>query len=148
MRMQLAGRRHHDRRRGPRRRSVKHRLDIVAIGIQHEGCIVAGMVGALARRAVVAAARAHASAVKRPDDVAVRRLKRKMDLRYGPVGLVHEELVGEKKPIALDKSIRHAERSKHRTIETLARLEIGHLADARDQSIAHGATSSNASYFR
>ena len=51
-----SGRLAYDRGRRALLRAVEHRLDVVAVGVEHEGGVVAGVVGALAGRAVVRAA--------------------------------------------------------------------------------------------
>src|SRR6185437_4956165 len=66
---QSFGRRDDDRRRRSLRRPVIDRLDVVAVGVEHERGVVAGMVMPLARRAVVAAAgieRRHVEALYGP----------------------------------------------------------------------------------
>ena len=53
---------------------VEDGLDVVAVGVEHEGAVVAGVVlGPLARRAVVAVARAGRGAVERLDGRVGRR---------------------------------------------------------------------------
>ena len=54
------------------------RLDIVPVGVEQEGRIIAGMIGPLARRAMIGAARRQPRLVKSIDHHAVRRLKRQM----------------------------------------------------------------------
>src|SRR6266542_3162462 len=60
---------------------VVHDLDVVAVGIEHEGSVVAGVVErALAGRPVVAVAGTRQLAVERVDGLVVGRLERDVDL--------------------------------------------------------------------
>lgn len=61
----LPRRRDDHRLGGTRVRAVEHRLDIVAVGIVEEGGVVARMVAALARAAIVGAAGGEAGFVQR-----------------------------------------------------------------------------------
>ena len=56
-------------------------LDVVAIRIEDESGVVAGVIAALARASVVAAAGAQSGPMERLDRCAVGRLKRKVDAR-------------------------------------------------------------------
>ena len=72
-------------------------LDVVAVRVEEEGGIVAGVVGALAGGAVVTAARGEAGGVEAPDRLAVGGLEGEVDARDRPVdgvvGPVDIELV-------------------------------------------------------
>jgi len=53
-------------------RRVAHRFDVVAIGIEHEGAVLTGMiVGADAGRAIIASARGHRRLVEGVDRGAI-----------------------------------------------------------------------------
>ena len=67
-------------------RPVVHGLDVVAVGVEHEGRVVAGVVVPLARRAVVGAAGGERGRVEAVDRLAVGRLEREVqtDRRLGP----------------------------------------------------------------
>ena len=70
-----------------------HRLDVVAVRIEQEGGVIAGMVGPLARRAVVPPAGGQPRLVEAVDRRAVRGLEGEMDAADPVVGLVDVELV-------------------------------------------------------
>src|SRR3546814_8817658 len=63
------------RRRAALTFAVIDRLDIVAVGVEQERGVIARMIGPLARRAIVAAARRQPGLVKGIDRRAIRRLK-------------------------------------------------------------------------
>src|SRR3546814_13873783 len=65
---------HLDRRRAALMFAVIDRLDIVAVGVEQERGVIARMIGPLARRAIVAAARRQPGLVKGIDRRAIRRL--------------------------------------------------------------------------
>src|SRR3954470_10268943 len=77
-----------DLHRGGRARggSVEDGLDVVAVGIEHEGPVVPRMVVALARAAVVAPAGGQRRAVEGPHLLAAGRLEREVDARHRTVG--------------------------------------------------------------
>jgi hypothetical protein len=81
---------------------VAHRLDVVAVGVEHERTVVARVVDlAHARRAVVAAARGHRGVVERADVAAALGAERDVDLVGGfadadpEVGLARNAEPGE-----------------------------------------------------
>jgi hypothetical protein len=55
------------RRRATLMRTMIDRLDIIAVGVEQEGRIIAWMIGPLARRAIVAPTRREARVVKTID---------------------------------------------------------------------------------
>ena len=60
------------------------------------------------------------------DDLAIVGLEGKVHAGHWSISLVDKQLIGIEEATAFDKNIRHAERSKHRTIETFARFHIRH----------------------
>src|SRR5688500_11851107 len=104
-------------------------LDIVAVGVEKEGRIIAGMVGALARRAVVPAACRQARLVKGVDGRPVLRLEGevmtagKLAKRFGAVGRGNEQLVGPEMGFraAADRDLEHLEQG---LVEASARGQI------------------------
>src|SRR5437762_503954 len=81
-------------RRGPREGSVKYRLDVVPVGIEHERRIVAAMVLALAGLAMVAAAGGYRGAMERFDLLRSARLEGQMNARYRAIGTIDPQLIG------------------------------------------------------
>src|SRR3546814_14696067 len=69
---------HLDRRRAALMFAVIDRLDIVAVGVEQERGVIARMIGPLARRAIVAAARRQPGLAKGIDRTAIRRMKRQV----------------------------------------------------------------------
>ena len=103
---------------------MKYGFNVVAVGIDREGRVVARVVGALARRSVVAAARSQRRPVKGLDRLPVRRLEREMDARHVAVGHVDPELVHVEMPVAFDERVSQAERRQHGPIEALAGFQV------------------------
>jgi len=68
-------------------------LDIVPVGIQHECCVVARVVTALAGAPVVASARSQGHRMKLVDRSAIRRLKRKVNLRHGFTRFINKQFI-------------------------------------------------------
>jgi hypothetical protein len=66
---------------------VEHGLDVVAIGIEGEGRVVAGMIGALSGAAIVAPAMGKGGLVEGVNAFPIFGLKREMDLETGPSAL-------------------------------------------------------------
>lgn len=110
---------------------MEHRFDVVAIGITEKRRVVAGVVKALARRAVVFAARSEPRLVERSDGFLVRGLKGEMRatgeraLRGLAVFGGDEQLV-EPEEAGPSAAERNAERTEHGLIEALAAFEIWH----------------------
>ena len=64
-----------------------HGFDVVPVGVEYEGAVVAGMVGPLAGDAMVASAGGERRAMEGVDGRPVRRLEGEMDVRPGPSAL-------------------------------------------------------------
>ena len=74
---------------------MEHRLDVVAIRIEHEGAVVAGVVMSLARSTVVPATGGQRGAVEGIDGRAILGLEGQVDMGGdGPgVGSIDEEFI-------------------------------------------------------
>lgn len=99
-------------------------FDVISVRVEHVGRVIAWVILALARRAVVAAACGKSSFVEAADRLVVRGLKG--DVKpCGRLGVVaHEELVRGEGSIALPREV-SPNRSEDRAIEALALFEIG-----------------------
>src|SRR5690348_11553677 len=129
--------------------AVEHDFDVVAIGIQHEGAVVAGMILALAGRAEVAAARREGGMIEALHGLPVLALESQVhaagQLAHGRFALARgdEELVRPEVIVrfAADRNLQHLE---HRLVKTLARGDVLHdELDVIDESAAmqfHGGT--------
>jgi hypothetical protein len=117
-------RRDDDRRGRASRRAVEDGLDVVAVRIEHEGRVVTRVVGALARRAVVAPAGVEGGAVEGLHNVGPGSLERQVDTRHRAIGAIDVELVGVEVVFAFDEGVLPADRCEHRTVETPARVEV------------------------
>jgi hypothetical protein len=58
---------------------MKHGLDVVAVGIEREGCVVARVVGAFSRAAIVAPTMVESGCMEGVNAFPVRGLKREMN---------------------------------------------------------------------
>jgi hypothetical protein len=105
---------------------MKHSFDVITVGVQDEGAVIAGMVGAIARGAVVFAACAESSLVESLDSVPVLSLEGQMHTRHIAFCLVHEQLVGVEKAGALYEYVWQSEGGENCKIEALADLHIRH----------------------
>ncbi len=122
--------------------AVMDDLDVVAVRIEREGRVVAGMVGALARRAVVAASAGKGCGVERLHRAAVRRLegevmapgehaRGRFAVRSGD-----EQFVGPEKAVA-GSAHGNAEHVEHGAVERLAGGQVAHdQLDVVDQAAA------------
>src|SRR5690606_20433578 len=118
-----------DRGRGARRRAVVDDLDVVAVRVEQERGVVAGMVGAQARRAVVPAPGAQTRVVHAIDGRPIGSLKRQvrgargLAHRRGGVHRADDELVAPEEPgsVAAEGD---PELAQDRQVEALAALEI------------------------
>ena len=98
-------------------------LDVVAVGIEHESRVVAGVVSPLARAAVVAPAGGEGRVVEALHRVLVRGLEREVEPACRLAVAAHEQLVGGEPVVAaahLDP-----ERRESSLVEAPARFEIG-----------------------
>jgi len=69
---------------------------VVVVGVEHVGCVVGGVVAALAGRAIVAASCGERRLVEPVDGCAVRSLDGEMDARNAAfVGRIHPQFVAE-----------------------------------------------------
>src|SRR6185503_4505695 len=108
---------------------VKNDFDIVAVGIQYESRVIAGMIGSFSRRAVVFAARANRFHVKAFDGGAIVRLKgevnatRRLTCCRRRVCGGDEELIGPEKARAF-ASQRYTDNAEKRPVKPLRRREI------------------------
>src|SRR5690606_4759391 len=113
------------------RRPVIHRFDIVAIRIDQERGVIAGVVRALPGLAVVLATGRQSLRVKALDHVAARCLERDMRapgqraLRGDTLGRRDEQFVGPEKTVALAAD-RNTERVEHRRVKAPTRRQIAH----------------------
>ena len=108
-----------DRRCGP-----IDRFDVIPVGIQGEGCIVARMVLPLARRTIVAAACRQYRRMEAVDGGAVWRLERKMHVRHRRAD-IDPEFVREEMVLPLDQG--YSERIKRGLVEAPGGLDIPDL---------------------
>src|SRR3546814_2988545 len=92
-----------DRRRAALMFAVIDRLDIVAVGVEQERGVIARMIGPLARRAIVAAARRQPGLVKGIDRRAIRRLKRQV-MPPGQLAQRRFAVLGDRKSTRLNSS--------------------------------------------
>ena len=102
-------------------------LDVVAIRIEHERGIVAGVVMAFARRAVIATARCNGRRMKTLHRVAIGRLEGEVHVRDGRsvVDFAHEDFSREEIAVAFATQLA-PERLQYGPIEALARNKIGY----------------------
>jgi hypothetical protein len=122
---------------------VENGLDVVAVGIEQEGSVIAGMiVGPHAWRTIVLAPGRQPPRMERFDHRAIRRLESEVDspsqLAVGglAVGGRDDELVGPEEALALAAD-RDAEHVQHRFIEAPARRQVrDHQLDVIDQAAA------------
>src|SRR5688572_18298377 len=122
---------------------MKHRLDIVSIGIEEEGGVIAGMVvRPLSGKAIVAAAGGEAGPVEGVDGGSVRGLESEMVAagelarRLRPVGSRDEQFVIPEMRLraSAKRDFQHLE---YRIVEAAAGGEIGdHQLDMVDQPAA------------
>ncbi len=101
-----------------------HRLDVRPVRVEDVGAVVAGVVGPLARGAVVTATGCDRGLVKAVDCLAVGRLEGEVEARGDGAVVRDEELVDGEPAIALADDA-EPERLERARIEALARLEIG-----------------------
>lgn len=76
---------------------MEDRLDVVAVGIEQEGGVVAGMITALTWPAIILAASGKPCLVKFRYRLAIRDLESEVHPRCWPVGGVDPQFVGGKK---------------------------------------------------
>jgi hypothetical protein len=121
---------------------VEHRLDVVAVGVQQEGGIIARMIRTLSRRAVVLAAGRTPGLVEGLDHGPVLRLKgqmmpaRQLAGRRLAVSGGDEQFVGPEITVALAAQ-RHAQNLEHRLVEAAGGGQIlHHQLDVVDQTAA------------
>ena len=114
----------HDGGRRPARRPVEDRLDVVPVGVERVGGVVAGVVGPLPGGAVVATAGGEGRFVKAVDGLAAARLEGEVEASGRLPVVAHEELVGGEVALAFHDELA-AERLEHGGVEALARLEVG-----------------------
>jgi len=122
--------------------AVEDRFDIVAVRVQQEGGVVAGVIGPLPRRAVVGSARRQSRRVEGLDHGPVPGLEGQMaapgrSARCGDA--VHrrdEQLIGPEEAFRLAAD-RHAQGFEHRAVEAAAGLKVGrHQLQMVDQPAA------------
>jgi hypothetical protein len=104
---------------------VVDRLDVVAVGIERVGGVVAGVVRALARSAVVASARGEGRCVEAANRLGIDRLEGEVEACRRLLVVAAEELVGREVALALRSELA-AEGLEHGAVEALARFEVGH----------------------
>ncbi len=106
-------------------------LDVVAVGIEQEGRVIAGVIiGPFAWRAIIPAARFKAGGMERVDHRAVFSLEGDMVAasedarRFRPVGLRYKQLVTPEMAgrVAFDGNVQNA---KHGLVEAPAGVEVG-----------------------
>ncbi len=102
---------------------MEDRFDVVAVRIEREGGIVAWMIGALPRPAVVAAPMGKSRRMKGVNALPVPRLKGQMDAGYGAVGLIHPKFIARKMLFAFRRK-GPADSLQNGAIETSACLKI------------------------
>src|SRR5690606_31712227 len=134
--------RHLDALRALPRLAMEHGLDVVAVGVEEEGGVVAGVVVALARRAVVAAAGLEPRSMPGLDHGAVAGLEGEMVAtgqlarRRLAVGGRDEQLVDPEMVVALaaEGQLQNLEQG---LVEAAAGLDVAHdQLDMVDQAAA------------
>lgn len=108
---------------------MEHGFHVVSVGIEQERRVIAGMIRAVARRAVVLAAGGEARGMKALDRLAIRSLEREVHAprectgRRRARGVGDEQLVRpeETRAFAADRDI---ERFEHGAVETLAPCQV------------------------
>ncbi|MBB5734963.1 hypothetical protein FHT09_000662 [Xanthomonas arboricola] len=110
------------------RRTMEHRLDVVAIGVEHKRSVIARVIRAHARRAVVAAAMGEGGLMERMHHGHVMRLEGQM-VAAGEFALRHRVAIGHEQLVGPEESLTfatdgNAQGIEHRLVETSARRQV------------------------
>ena len=103
---------------------MEDRLDVVAVGIERECGIIAWVVGALPRCAIVAAAVRQGSLMEGMHGVPILGLEREVHAGDGTIRLIHPKLVAGEVLRALRREA-PPDSLQNRTVEAPARLKVG-----------------------
>src|SRR3712207_206974 len=100
-----------------------HRLDVVAVRIQHKRGVVAGVIVPLPRGAVVTPSRRQSGGIEGLHLIAAGSLEGEMNARHGPLSLVDPKLV-DREPVRRLATIGEAKSRKRGAVEALGSLKI------------------------
>ena len=103
---------------------MKHGLDVVAVGIEREGCVVARVVGAFSRAAIVASTMLKSGRMEGVDAFPVPGLKRQMNPGNRAVGLVDPKFVAREMLWALGCEVA-SQSLQDSAVKLPTRFEVG-----------------------
>ena len=103
---------------------MKHSFDVVAIGIENEGTVVAGMVGPLTRSTVVSPSGSERCFVERVNGFAIGCLEGQVHAGEVSVSLIYEQFIRVEETGSLLQYLGQSDGIKHSTVEPLAGLQV------------------------
>jgi hypothetical protein len=113
-----------DRGSGTISRAMEDSFDVVAIGVEDECAVVARVIAAFARSAIVATSCCNCGRVECINRLAIWRLECQVNSGNLPISLVDPQFVSREVTLPFGIDVRLAKGGKHSAVETLAHIEV------------------------